>query len=68
MNPYDWRINDIERTANEAKNRLHELDSVRGDVARLECSLRDSRAEVDELRSELERLREEVREMKGEQA
>ena len=50
---FDWRITDIERTANDAKNKLHEVDSLRSDVGRLECALREARSETDGLRSEL---------------
>jgi predicted nucleic acid-binding Zn-ribbon protein len=52
--PYEWRINDIERAANEANRRLHELDTLRSNVDRVECALRASRAEADGLRSLLE--------------
>jgi predicted nucleic acid-binding Zn-ribbon protein len=52
--PYEWRINDIERAANEATRRLHELDAIRSNVDRVECALRESRAEADGLRRELE--------------
>lgn len=58
--PFDWKIDDIERTANEAKRRLYELDSLRSDVGNLEHSLREARAETyglrDELRSTQDRL------------
>lgn len=50
---FDWKIQDIERTANEAKNRLYELDSLRSDVGNLEHSLREARAVADGLRDEL---------------
>ena len=52
--PYEWRIDDIERTANEANRRLHELDTLRSNVDRVECALRESRTETDGLRSALE--------------
>ncbi len=52
--PYEWRIDDIERTANEAKHRLYELDTLRSDVGSLEHILRETRAEADVLRGELE--------------
>ncbi len=50
---FDWKIRDIENTANEAKRRLHELDTLRSDVDRMECSMRETRAEADGLRNEL---------------
>lgn len=52
--PYEWRINDIERAANEANRRLHELDTLRSNVDRMECALRESCAKADGLRSALE--------------
>ena len=59
----EWRINDVERTANEASGRLHELDSLRSDVDSNECALRESRSEVDGLRYELQTLQEKVDQM-----
>jgi len=53
-NPYDWRINDIERKADRADSRLHELDSLRSDVAGLERAYGSLRAECDGLRTELQ--------------
>lgn len=55
---FEWRIRDIERMAQEAKGRLHEIDTLRGDVSRLEYSLRDARAEIDGLRSQLQEVQE----------
>jgi len=52
--PYEWRINDIERAANEANRQLHELDTLRSNVDRVECALRESRTEAGGLRSSLE--------------
>lgn len=49
--PYDWRIDAIEQKANAAAPR-HEVDALRGDVDRLEHSLREARAEVDGLRAQ----------------
>jgi len=50
----DWKIRDIERKADEASRRLHELDSLRSDVGSLERSLREARSETDGLRNELQ--------------
>lgn len=50
---FDWRIQEIERNANEAHRRLCELDTLRSDVGRLECALREARTEADGLRDEL---------------
>ncbi len=57
---FDWKIQEIERTANECKGRLHELDSLRGDMGRLEQSLREARSEVEGLRNELQDNREKL--------
>lgn len=51
--PYEWRINDIEQKAERACRSLHEVDSLRGDVARLEYAVRALRTESDELRARL---------------
>ena len=52
--PFEWRIQDIERTANRAESRLYELDSLRSDVVGLEHTVRELRAEIDGLRAELQ--------------
>ena len=52
--PFEWRIQDIERTANRAESRLYELDSLRSDVGSLEHTVRELRAEIDGLRAELQ--------------
>ena len=52
--PFEWRINDIERKAENAERRLYELDSLRSDVACLERTNGQLRAEVDGLRAELQ--------------
>lgn len=52
--PFEWRIQDIERTAKRAEDRLHELDSLRNDVGSLEHTVRELRAEIDGLRAELQ--------------
>jgi predicted nucleic acid-binding Zn-ribbon protein len=49
----EWRINDVERKAEQAVRELYQIESLRSDVGRLEHSLREARAEVDGLRSEL---------------
>lgn len=51
---FEWKIDDIERTANEAKRRLYELDTLRSNVDRVECALRESSTEANGLRSALE--------------
>lgn len=62
---FDWKIQDIERTANEAKNRLYELDSLRRDVGSMEYSLRDSCSEVDGLRNELHSCQERIQQLEA---
>ena len=52
--PSEWRIQDIERTANRAESRLYELDSLRRDVDSLEHTVRELRAEIDGIRNELQ--------------
>ena len=58
----DWKINDIERKANEANSRLHELDSLRCNVDSLERENRSLSSAVDELRYDLVTLKEDMRE------
>ena len=55
--PDEWRIRDIEQSAERAHRRLHELDALRGDVGRLEHTVRELRAEVDGLRAEQDTTR-----------
>ena len=52
--PFEWRIQDIERTAKRAEERLHELASLRSDVDSLEHTVLELRAEIDWLRNELQ--------------
>ena len=74
---FEWRIQDIERTANRAESRLYELDSLRSDVGSLEHTVRELRAEIAGLRAELQtsqeiysqdiaELREAIASLKGE--
>lgn len=58
--PYDWRIDDIERKAQRAESRLHEVDSLRVSVDRLERENREIRSCVDGLRCTCEALLERV--------
>lgn len=53
--PYDWRIDDIERAAKAAAP-AHEVAALRGNVDRLEHSLREVRSEIDGLRAQLSTL------------
>lgn len=56
----EWKIRDIEQKADQAVRRLYELDSLRSDVDRLECSLRESSSENDGLRNELQAEKERI--------
>jgi predicted nucleic acid-binding Zn-ribbon protein len=58
-----YELERIERTANEARNRLHELDTLRRDVDNLEHSLREARAVADGLRDELRSTEERMNHM-----
>ena len=55
-------IAELRRNADTKADR-HELDSIRGDVARLERSIGELRAENDGLRSRCEKLGEAIREL-----
>jgi polyhydroxyalkanoate synthesis regulator phasin len=48
----EWRISDVEKRSREAMSRLHEVDSLRSHVDRLERAVRELRAEVTRLRDE----------------
>jgi predicted nuclease with TOPRIM domain len=48
---HEWRLQDIERAAHEAKNRLYELTALRSDVDRMEQTLRELRSDVNGLRA-----------------
>ncbi len=58
--PFDWAIQAIERKADEAIRRLHEIDALRSDVGRLERTIREIRTEIDGLRNEFQRLQDRV--------
>ena len=58
--PYDWRIDEIERTAKRAESRLHEMDSLRVHVDRLERENRELGSCVDGLRCTCQALLERV--------
>jgi uncharacterized ParB-like nuclease family protein len=51
----EWRVEEIERNL-QRKADQNEIYTLTGDVDRLECSLREARAEVDGLRHELQAL------------
>lgn len=52
--PFEWRLQDIERKADEAVRRLHEIDSLRSDVGSVERNLLELRSEIDGLRNEFQ--------------
>ena len=63
--PYEWRIDDIERNANEAKRRLHELDALRSGLDTVERALREARSETDGLRNELQASQERINQLEA---
>ena len=54
--PYEWRINDIERAANEAKGRLWKIDSLESDVSRLESRVSHLETELTHACSDYQQL------------
>ena len=50
----EWRIRDIEQKADESRRRLREVDTLYGDVGRLESAVRELRAEIAGLRDTVE--------------
>ncbi len=62
---FDWRIRDIENTANEAKRRFYEIDALRSEVARLACAIGEIRSAVDGLRSELQAASDKITELES---
>jgi predicted RNase H-like nuclease (RuvC/YqgF family) len=53
--PYEWRINDIERKANEAASK-HEVYALRSNVDSLERTVRELSTCIDGLRATSEAL------------
>lgn len=62
----DWRIQAIERKADQAVSRLYEIDTLRSTVTGLESTIREIRTDIVRLCSEFECYKEEVREIIGE--
>ena len=58
-----YELERIERTVNQNRDRLHELDSLRSDVGRLEDSLQEARCVTEGLRDELRTMQYQVNEM-----
>ena len=61
-----WKLEGIERKADEAHRRLYELDALRSNVASLERENREISTAVNELRFEIETLREDMRQIRQE--
>lgn len=57
----EWRIRDIEQKADQANRRLYELDTLRGNVDRLEYTNRELRSLIDGLCSTVETCLNEIR-------
>ena len=59
----EWRIEAVERTADEASRRLYELDTLSSSVDSLERTVRELGSVVDELRYELQAAQETIRQL-----
>lgn len=57
---FEWRIRDVEQKAESAHRRLYELDALRRDVAGLERTNGELRADIDRLRSEIQAAKDEI--------
>ena len=57
----EWKLNDIERKAQQALDKSNEIDSLRSNVDSLERSNRELRAEVDGFRHELQTFKDLLR-------
>lgn len=55
---FEWRLQDIERTANEAARKSREIDTLSGDVDRLERTNRELSSKVVRLCLELQTIEE----------
>lgn len=58
--PLEWQIRDWIREGTNGLAKSYEVDALHSHVDRLECSLRESRSEVDGLRSQLQATAEAV--------
>jgi septal ring factor EnvC (AmiA/AmiB activator) len=52
--PFEWRINEIEQKAERASSQLYRLDAISSDMACVERTLGEVRADIDGLRTELQ--------------
>ena len=57
----EWKLNDIERKAQQALDKANEVDSLRSNVDSLERSNRELRTEVDGFRHELQTFKDLLR-------
>jgi uncharacterized coiled-coil DUF342 family protein len=61
----DWKLQAIENKAQQAMDKANEIDSLRSNVDRLECSYLKLSAELDELRHELQGFKDSIRQATG---
>lgn len=54
--PLEWQIRDWIREGTNGLAKSYEVDALRSNVDRLECSLRESRSEADGLRAQLQEV------------
>jgi len=59
-NLFEWRLQDIERKADEALRIKYEVATLRSDVDRLEHSIEELRSENDGLRIELQAVQDQI--------
>jgi len=60
---FEWRLQDIERKADEALRIKYEVVTLRSYVDRLECANREIRSENAGLRTELQAVQDQVRQL-----
>lgn len=65
--PFEWRLQDIERKADEALRIKHEVATLRSDVDNLERANRELGSTVDGLRIELQALQEALESLRQKQ-
>ena len=62
---FDWRLQDIERKADEALRIKYEVATLRSDVDRLERTVGELRSENDGLRTELQAVQDQINQLIG---
>jgi predicted RNase H-like nuclease (RuvC/YqgF family) len=65
MSDYPWHVRDAIDAATRDCAKVYQVDALRGDVDRLERSLRETSAVVDGLRNELTAAQDQIREHLG---